>query len=139
MNDKPRIIFGLAVFIVLATFPIWYTLGLAAYGAGDTAAPDREYYPDDAPRCIEKKQWMAANHMKLLYGWRDEVIRQGDARLYESQDGKEYVKSLTQTCLECHSKPEMCRDGNTSCTQCHDYANVEPCCWTCHVELKGSL
>ena len=136
MNDKPRIMVGLAIFVILAWFPIWYALALAAYGAGDTAAPSRQY-PDG--RCIEEKDWMAANHMVLLNGWRDEVVRQGEAQPYVSRDfGTKHVKSLTQTCLECHSKPEMCdASGNTSCTQCHDYANVQPRCWNCHIELKG--
>ena len=137
MNDKPRIMLGLAIFLAVATFPIWYTLGFAAY-SGDEPAPPSRKYADEAPRCIEDKQWMAGNHMVLLNQWRDEVVRQGNAELYKSRDGEEHVKSLTLTCLECHSKPEMCdADGNTSCTQCHDYADVQPRCWNCHVELRG--
>ena len=42
MNDKPAILVGLAVFLALATFPGWYTLGSAALS-------DAEFTPPDLP------------------------------------------------------------------------------------------
>ncbi|MBN1588220.1 MAG: sulfate reduction electron transfer complex DsrMKJOP subunit DsrJ [Pirellulales bacterium] len=139
MSDKPKIIAGLAFFLVIATFPIWYAFGFAAYSDAGTSPPARTY-PKDAGRCIESKEWMVANHMALLNQWRNEVVREGEPQFYHSLEyGTEHMKSLTRTCMECHGKPEMCdADGNTSCTQCHDYANVTPRCWKCHVELRGN-
>ena len=52
MSDKPKIIAGVAIFVVLVTFPIWYTLGFEAYSPGSTAAPDRKYDVDKALRCL---------------------------------------------------------------------------------------
>jgi hypothetical protein len=136
MSDKPVIMAGLAVFVVLATFPIWYKL-VAGEGVPQ---PDREY-PKNVPRCVEEGEWMVSNHMNLLRQWRDEVVRgDGQKKPYKSRDfGAEHLKSLTRTCMECHSRKDMCdTNGDTSCTQCHNYANVEPECWDCHIELKGN-
>ena len=48
MRDKPIIVAGLAVFLALATFPIWYTLGLAGWAP----PPDLEP-PFGAPRLFD--------------------------------------------------------------------------------------
>ena len=136
MSDKPIIIAGLAGFVVLVTFPFWYPLVL---GQAFQSPPAREY-PQDV-RCIEKKEWMAANHMNLLKQWRKEVVRSRgpEAKPYESESGKEYAKSLTDTCMACHGKKDMLDgNGDTSCTQCHNYAGIEPDCWNCHIEPEGN-
>lgn len=139
MSDKPIIIAGLAVFVVLATFPFWYPLVPPPVAGEEVSAPDREY-PQHAPRCVEKREWMAANHMNLLKQWREEVVRDGDKEPYKSADfGTPHLKSLTDTCMDCHSAKEMVDEkGNTSCVQCHSFAGVEPDCWNCHIELKGN-
>jgi len=126
MSDKGTIIAGLVIFLALVTFPIWYALG----GEGDSSPPDLEM-PTDATQCVEDKDYMTANHMDLLNQWRDAVVREG-RREYTSSSGEKHTMSLTGTCLNCHSN----RDA--FCTQCHDYANVEPGCWDCHVEPKGN-
>jgi hypothetical protein len=68
--------------------------------------------------------------MDLLVTWRDEVVR-GESRTYTAHSGKEYEKSLTNTCMSCHvSRTEFC-------VKCHDYAAVkQPKCWDCHNEPK---
>ncbi len=134
MSDKPIIMAGLAVFMVLVTFPIWY-----AFVPGEEVAPPDRQSPKDGSRCVEGSVWMVENHMTLLNQWRYEVIREGDRTPYESEAfGTLHKKSLTRTCMTCHSKKEMCdSNGNTSCARCHDYVNVKPNCWDCHVELKG--
>ena len=128
MSDKGRIIVGLLVFLALVTFPIWYTLG-ASNGSG-TGPPELEK-PKDATRCVEDTQFMTANHMDLLNQWRDAVVREGKKE-YTSSSGEKYLMSLTGTCMGCHT------DRSTFCARCHDYTDVEPGCWDCHIERKGS-
>jgi len=40
MSDKPVIFAGLAVFLVLATFPVWYTFGSSMLFSTDAGPPD---------------------------------------------------------------------------------------------------
>ena len=133
MSDRVWILLGLALFLVLMTFPIWFT----QVAGGDTSLPERSEWlelPKDSTECIEDTEYMVANHMEILYAWRDEVVREGDKEDYESKtlnSEKTYAKSLTRTCLKCHTSRE------TFCNKCHDYANVQPRCWNCHVEPKG--
>jgi hypothetical protein len=122
MNDRAKIVGGLTAFLVLVAFPIWHTVGLA----GDVARPELEL-PEDSAQCVEDAQYMRAYHVDLLNQWRNAVVRDGE-REHTSSSGKTYNMSLTGTCMECHS------NRDTFCTRCHDYANVEPRCWSCHVE-----
>jgi hypothetical protein len=70
---------------------------------------------------------MRAEHMQLLDVWRDSVVRESK-RIYVNPEGKEFNMSLSNTCLDCHSnKAEFC-------DRCHDYASVQPYCWSCHIE-----
>jgi len=123
MYDAPKVITGIIIFLLLITSPIWY----------DISTGKASYVPDPkikttAKKCIESTAFMRANHMELLNKWRDDVVR-GASRTYKAQDGKEYEKSLTNTCMNCHlSKSEFC-------VKCHDYAGVkQPKCWNCHNE-----
>ena len=127
MRDKGGIMAGLVLFLVLVTFPIWYTLG----STGDVAAPELEWPTDDS-RCVEDTAYMRANHMDLLNQWRDAVVREGENE-YTSTSGETYVMSLTGTCMSCHKNRE------TFCARCHNYANVQPACWDCHLESKRKL
>jgi len=125
MRDKGRIIVGLVVFVVLVTYPLWNNLG-----AAENTSPPELALPKDKTHCIEEKEYMTANHMDLLNKWRDAVVRNGD-RYYTSQSfGERYEMSLTKTCMNCHN------DREKFCIRCHDYANVQPSCWGCHVEPK---
>lgn len=126
MSDKGRILVGLAVFVILVTFPFWSSLA----AAGETARPELSL-PADATECIEDTPFMTANHMDLLNQWRNAVVRDGE-REYTSTSGETYLMSLTGTCLDCHGS------SDDFCTRCHDYSNVEPACWDCHVEPGGS-
>ena len=127
MYDSGKIITGLVIFGGLVTFPIWYGVGLTGYAA----PPDREL-PEGATQCVEDKEYMIANHMDLLNRWRDAVVRDG-LKTYTSETfGTEHEMSLTRTCMDCHENRE------TFCTRCHDFANVAPTCWDCHLETKGS-
>jgi len=125
LHDRGRIIAGILVFLIAATFPFWY-------GKGRTIAP-----PDlklDTPAiaqlsrklCVEPTPYMRANHMKLLVAWRDSAVRNAN-RSYRAADGRLYTISLTGTCLGCHSNKTQ------FCDRCHDYAGAKPNCWSCHI------
>jgi hypothetical protein len=126
MGDRGRIVLGLAIFVILVTFPFWGRLA-----AGDAAVGRPELdLPADATACVEDTPFMTVNHMDLLNLWRDAVVRDGVLE-YTAASGESYQMSLTKTCLDCHDN----RDD--FCTRCHDYANVEPTCWECHTTPGG--
>jgi len=122
MHDAGKVVAGLVVFLAIVTSPMWYHL---VQGAG-TAAPEL-VLPAGGGQCIKETSYMRSLHMDLLNGWRDDVVRRDD-RMFKAADGKEYEKSLTNTCLDCHPKRAE------FCDRCHEYAGVTPYCWDCHVE-----
>jgi len=129
MGDRGKILIGLAVFVVLVTFPFWGRLAAAGEphpGRGELSYPD----PSKATACVEDSAWMTANHMNLLNDWRDQAVREGITE-YRSTGGQTWTISLTGTCLDCHDN----RDD--FCTRCHDYADVAPTCWECHTTPGG--
>ena len=128
MGDKGKIVFGLAIFVILITFPFW---GRLAAGDAEAARPELEY-PVNETACVEDTPFMTANHMDLLNQWRDDLVRDGVSE-YTSSTGETYLKSLTKTCLNCHE------DRDAFCTRCHDYADVQPTCWECHTTPGGGV
>jgi hypothetical protein len=124
MRDRGVIVGGLALFLVLITFPLWHNLT-----AGTTSkAPDLKL-PVEEKNCVAPVEYMRTSHMELLTTWRDQVVRQ-DIRTFKAFDGKTYTMGLTQTCLKCHaSKADFC-------DRCHAYAGVAPYCWNCHIDPK---
>ena len=126
MSDKGKIIGGLVVFLFLVTFPLWYTVA----AGGDATLPDLEY-PDGESQCVEDTEFMRANHMDILNQWRNALVRDGETE-YTASSGERYTISLTGTCMDCHD------NRDTFCTRCHDYSNVTPMCWSCHVEPRGN-
>ncbi|MEW6356183.1 MAG: sulfate reduction electron transfer complex DsrMKJOP subunit DsrJ [Planctomycetota bacterium] len=126
MKDKPVIIAGLVVFLAAATFPVWYNP--ATGGTGPRPRPEP---PAGETKCVEDKAYMTANHMKLLHEWRETVVREG-GRFYTSHaSGEQHEMSLVRTCLRCHANKE------TFCDRCHNYVDVHPRCWDCHVAPEG--
>jgi len=125
MYDGGKIITGLIIGIILLTFPFWYNLGKAA------KLPKPELTPKakQAKLCVEQTSYMKAYHMDLLNKWRDKVVRGGN-RIYIGFNGKEYDMSLQNTCLVCHSNKKK------FCDECHNFADVKPYCWECHLEPK---
>jgi hypothetical protein len=139
MNDRPRIVAGLAVALVALTFPFWYALARGQSGA----PPDLEL-PAGRSHCVEDGQWMRAHHMELLDQWRTAVVREGKKTYVSKAFGDSYEMSLTKTCMGCHTSREA------FCYKCHEYMNVQ-CrqivmpsatgrrsekgvhCWNCHV------
>jgi hypothetical protein len=124
MRDRAIITGGLALFLVLITFPVWYN-----FAAGTTSrAPDLKR-PVEGKSCVAPVAYMRTSHMELLTDWRDQVVRQ-HVRTFKASDGTTYAMSLTQTCMKCHtSKADFC-------DRCHQYAGVAPYCWDCHIDPK---
>ncbi len=126
MNEKSKIFIGVVALLAFMTFPFLYNLAVS----GSKARPELEM-PVGETKCIETKEYMNANHMNLLNQWRDAVVRQ-DQKEYTSQAYHTvHEMSLTRECLRCHT------NRANFCDRCHTYADVQPYCWSCHVEPKG--
>ena len=129
MYKPTKIIIALVIFLAIVTFPIWSSIG------SDSVSPDVEISLDtpainalgDDASCIYDTDYMRANHMKVLSEWKVEVVRNGN-RMIVTEYGREYLASLENTCFECHSNYE------DFCLKCHEYSNVDPSCWECHLE-----
>ncbi len=121
MRDQPIILAGLAVFLVIASFPFWYN----AATLRAAARPALQLPP--GKQCVAPVKYMKAYHMRMLDSWRDQVVRTG-VRRYTSPGGKTYDISLTGTCLsQCH------QDRAKFCDRCHSYVGVRAAyCWDCH-------
>ncbi|MEW6116766.1 MAG: sulfate reduction electron transfer complex DsrMKJOP subunit DsrJ [Nitrospirota bacterium] len=133
MYNSGKIIVGIIIFLLFATFPFYNSIGKA------TAKPEPKI---DTPAikeaqaklgkkdvCVEPKEFMKAEHMQLLNDWRDAALREGN-RLYRASDGRTHDINLQNTCMNCHSNKKK------FCDECHNYAAVKPYCWTCHIEPK---
>ena len=121
MRDRPLILGGLALVLALVTGPAWHALATAP------APPPTLARPVGATQCVAPVEFMRASHMKLLEQWRDRVVRDG-VRTYTDSSGHVVRMSLSGTCLgTCHT------DKAKFCDRCHDYADVKPTCWNCHV------
>jgi hypothetical protein len=121
--DKGKVIVGIVIFGILMSFPFWYNLGKAA-PAPELILTEKA---KAAKVCVRSTDYMKSEHMQLLDIWRDTVTRDGK-RVYVNSEGKSYLMSLTNTCLDCHSnKTEFC-------DRCHNYASVSPYCWQCHID-----
>jgi hypothetical protein len=125
MYDRGKIIIGLVIGLGLLLFPFYYNKG-EAKKAPDIVLTDKA---KAAKQCIEPKEFMRTDHMKMLDEWREGVVRD-EERYYKSGDKKSYYMSLQVTCMECHS------NKSKFCDQCHNYLGVDPYCWDCHIEPK---
>ena len=123
MNDKNKIIAGIAIFFVVLTSPFWYNMLVPKTPAPEVVLTAKA---KAAEVCVRDTAYMKANHMQLLDEWRDTVTRKGE-RIYVNPQGKEYTMSLSNTCLDCHS------NYDEFCQRCHQYASIEPYCWDCHI------
>jgi len=124
MNDKGKIIAGIIIFFVVATFPFWFNMFKEKAPAPELVLTPKA---QAAKVCVRDTEFMTANHMQLLNEWRNAVVRDSE-RIYVNAEGKEFNMSLSNTCLDCHSnKAEFC-------DRCHQYASIEPYCWDCHID-----
>jgi hypothetical protein len=122
MHDGGKIMVGLVIFLAIVTSPMWYhSLKGAELG------PPALTLPTQSQSCVAPTPYMRTLHMDLLNQWRDDSVRSEDAT-YVGLDGRVYQKSLSATCMSCHSSKEQ------FCDRCHEYVAVEPYCWDCHPE-----
>ncbi|MBW2354255.1 MAG: sulfate reduction electron transfer complex DsrMKJOP subunit DsrJ [Deltaproteobacteria bacterium] len=120
MFNRGWVTAGILVFAAAALFPFYrHLLG------EDRPFPQLEL-PAGEKRCVESKEFMRTNHMRLLDAWRNAVVRD-DLLIYTSQRGDEFEMNLHSTCMGCHGTKER------FCDRCHDYNHVTPPCWACHV------
>lgn len=128
MSSRARIALGLGVFFLLGAYPVWN--GLASSAGPERPALAQAVDSVQGTGCIEDTAWMKAHHPALLNEWRTSVVRDGE-RTWTSSTGSTWDMSLTGTCLQCHTNTQ------TFCTRCHDYGEVQPTCWNCHVAPEG--
>ncbi|MBD3382073.1 MAG: cytochrome C [candidate division Zixibacteria bacterium] len=124
MYDAGKVIIGIIVFLVIASFPIWY----AVAGGKSADIPELEKAAK-GDNCVMETEEMRAAHMDLLNDWRKLVVRDG-LRYYTAFDGEKVEMSMTKTCLGCHPNKDA------FCDRCHNYMAVNPYCWDCHVNPK---
>lgn len=123
MYDNGKIIIGLALGIVILTFPFWDNIGRPG------AKPPALVFPKDNAQCVEPASFMRKNHMKLLREWKAGVIVTRGGSLYITSGGLKLEDTFEKTCLnsKCHS------DKKTFCDRCHNYIGKALNCWEeCH-------
>lgn len=131
--DGWKIFLGLIVFITFFTLPFWLNLSSA-----QSKIRPQLVYPKDAKQCIEDKDYMNHYHMDLLNNWRDSVVRMNFRYIVRNggiltHNGEKLEMSLTLACLKCHNNKAQ------FCDQCHNYLDVKPYCWDCHVQPTEGL
>jgi hypothetical protein len=129
MYNARNIIIGLAIFLVLLTYPIWN--GAGSLAAGPEISLDTPAIMElTVKECVEDTALMRSSHMVLLSRWKEAVVRDNN-RIYVAANGSQYSMSLQNTCMECHSNKSL------FCDSCHSYSGVKtPSCWDCHVEPR---
>ncbi|MFC2130975.1 sulfate reduction electron transfer complex DsrMKJOP subunit DsrJ [Bacteroidota bacterium] len=128
MYNGGKIIIGIIIFAFVFSSPIWVNWLNPAEAHNPVLK-----YPENYKECVADKAYMNAFHMDMLNQWRDSVVRLNIRYLNVKGkpftiDGKQAEMSLTKTCLNCHS------DKVNFCDQCHNFLNVVPYCWDCHVD-----
>jgi len=127
LYDGGKVLIGVVAFCVLVGFPFLYNRGKAAkVPEPELDTPAIQAMPEAQRMCIESKEYMRDNHMKILDDWRDGVVREAKRR-YVASSKRSYTISLQNTCLECHS------NYDNFCDRCHTYTGTKPYCWDCHL------
>lgn len=129
MYDAGKIGAGLIIFTLLVTFPFHYHNIVGSVVKPDPKLDTPEIQKMEKKQCVEPKEFMKTEHMKLLSDWRESVVREGK-RIYVGVGGKEFDMSLQNTCMKCHSNKKK------FCDECHNYVAVKPYCWNCHIEPR---
>ncbi len=127
MYDKGKVLIGLAIFVIAALSIVGYNATMGDVDSFRTDGKPGPEKPVGHDKCVKETAYMQTSHMVLLNEWRDEVIREGKRELVETVGGEMVEKSLQNGCMGCHiSKVKFC-------DRCHDYTNVKPYCWDCHL------
>ncbi len=137
--DFNKVVAGLLIFFALITLPLWQNLGKTVPAPEPKLdTPVIQKLAEADRKCILPTPEMRSTHMRMLIDWRDNVVRSkekgaANEREFVTPDGKKYLASLTNTCMECHSNKAQ------FCDQCHNYVAVAPNCWGCHLETGKKL
>jgi hypothetical protein len=103
------------------------------FKSADVSKMPKPEKPKDYTECVAPVQEMRTSHMVLLNQWRDDILREGGSRIGKTANGTEYVRSLQNGCMKCHS------DKKKFCDECHNYTSVKPYCWDCHLQPKEAM
>jgi hypothetical protein len=129
VGDRPWILAGLGVFVVLVTVPFWanHAVGAAARGPGLVL-------PAGEAQCVLPNDAMVASHVGLLLQWEHEMDTDVLERhhTFTASNGRHYAISVERTCLGCHGTAAS-SSAEGFCTQCHSYVGAAaPSCLSCH-------
>jgi len=135
LYDIKYIALGLLIFFGLVLFPVIPNLGkTVAAPTPKLDTPAIQKLAEKDRKCVMPTEWMRANHMQLLVDWRESVVRSKGSgggptedRMFVNPEGKKYLASLSNTCMDCHSNKTQ------FCDQCHNYVAVTPNCFGCHL------
>ena len=127
LYDIKYIILGLLIFFGLVFSFVAPNLGkTVAAPTPKLDTPAIQKLAEKDRKCVMPTDYMRANHMQMLVDWREAVVRDGQ-REFINPEGKKFVASLSNTCMDCHSNKTQ------FCDQCHNYVAVVPNCWGCHL------
>jgi len=124
MYNKGKVISGLLIFVALITLPIWKSAFFSAKESSSASEP--VILKTAGTECVEGRAFMRANHMVMLNNWRNEDVRE-NKKVYTNSKGKHFDKSLSGTCLNCHSNKDE------FCDSCHKSTGVQLYCFDCHL------
>ena len=122
MRDRPVILGGLALLLLLLTAPFWRG-ALAHMGGALPAIPRAK-----GAHCVRPAAWMRRHHMELLMRVRYEAVHEGIRNSEEGLPG----------CIGCHvskladGKYPSPGSGKFFCNACHEYVGVRIDCFSCH-------
>jgi len=120
MYNSGKVIIGILVFLGVFVSPFLFN-----FAGGEAHTRPDPKLPVQYEKCVRDVEFMKAYHMDLLNDWRDIVVRKN--RRFMLFGGDKIEMSLSRTCMKCHSsKVEFC-------DECHNYLDVNPYCWDCHV------
>lgn len=125
MYDTGKVLLGILIFLAAFTSPFW--LNIANGKGGERPVLE---YPTNAKKCLYEKEYMNSYHMDILNEWRDKLVRE-DIH-FTTINGKKVEMSLSKTCMSCHTNKD------NFCDRCHNYLDVNPYCWDCHVAPENS-
>jgi len=120
MLNRGWVIGGIILFAAAAAFPFYWR------AVGRHAPFPKLELPLKEKACVEPVAYMRTDHMRLLDAWRIAVVRD-DLLIYTASNGHQFEMNLHRTCMGCHTSRDR------FCNRCHDYNDVAPPCWDCHV------
>ena len=125
MSNRGWVIGGIILFAAMAGFPFYW------HAMGPSAPFPKLELPLKEKACVEPVAYMRSDHMRLLDAWRIAVVRD-DLLIYTASNGRKFEMNLHRTCMGCHTSRDR------FCNRCHDYNDVTPPCWDCHVAPEES-